>query len=287
MMPPYPLFSIIIPTWNNLQYLKSCIESIEKNSVFEHQIILHVNEGNDGTLEWVRKNGILHTYSSENVGICIAVNTAFSLNCADYVVYMNDDMYVCPDWDKYLWDEITKLNTNCFLFSSTMIEPNDSNNQSVIIADYGKTVDSFKEEELLANLNKLTKHDWFGSSWPPVIIHKTYWKKIGGFSEEFTPGMYSDPDLSMKMWQQGCRIFKGVGKSKVYHFQEKSTGKVKKNDGRKQFLKKWKLLPSTYYKYYLKMGKDYTGILNDPSKNDLALRINILKAKLLILIIKC
>ena len=33
------MFSILIPTFNNLDYLKLCIDSIKKNSKFEHQII--------------------------------------------------------------------------------------------------------------------------------------------------------------------------------------------------------------------------------------------------------
>ena len=48
------MFSILIPTFNNLDYLKICIESLRKNSNFDHQIIVHVNEGSDGTLEYVK-----------------------------------------------------------------------------------------------------------------------------------------------------------------------------------------------------------------------------------------
>ena len=36
-------FSIIIPTFNNLEYLKLCIKSIRKNSLFDHDIIIHNN----------------------------------------------------------------------------------------------------------------------------------------------------------------------------------------------------------------------------------------------------
>ena len=42
------MFSIIIPTFNNLEYLKLCLKSILKNSKFDHEIIVHINEGNDG-----------------------------------------------------------------------------------------------------------------------------------------------------------------------------------------------------------------------------------------------
>ena len=31
---------------------------------------------------------------------------------------------------------------------------------------------------------------------------------MGGFSEEFFPGTGSDPDLNIKLWNAGVRIFK-------------------------------------------------------------------------------
>ena len=43
-------FSIIIPTYNNFNYLKLCINSIIKNSKFNHEIIVHIN-GYDETTE--------------------------------------------------------------------------------------------------------------------------------------------------------------------------------------------------------------------------------------------
>ena len=34
----------------------------------------------------------------------------------------------------------------------------------------------------------------------------------------FFPGTGSDPDLNMKLWKNGARIFKGINNFKVYHF---------------------------------------------------------------------
>ena len=48
------MFSIIIPTFNNLDYLKLCINSIKKNSAFQHEIIVHVNEGIDGNTQYLK-----------------------------------------------------------------------------------------------------------------------------------------------------------------------------------------------------------------------------------------
>ena len=48
------MFSITIPTLNNLKYLKLCLESLQKNSTYNHEIIVHVNIGSDGTLDFLK-----------------------------------------------------------------------------------------------------------------------------------------------------------------------------------------------------------------------------------------
>jgi glycosyltransferase involved in cell wall biosynthesis len=248
------MFSILIPTWNNLPYLKLCVESIRSHSAYDHQIIIHVNEGTDGTLEWVRFQGLEHGFSSENAGICISMNLAATRARHPYLLYLNDDMYCCPGWDTSLVHEIQRIHTEAFMLSSTMIEPRPSGNSCVIVRDYGLEADTFRREELLETFGGLQKQDWSGSTWPPTLIHRKYWDITGGYSIEFSPGMSSDDDLSMKMWKAGCRIFLGIGQSRVYHFQCKSTGRVVRNDGRRQFLMKWGINQSTFRRLYLKMG---------------------------------
>ena len=49
------MFSIIIPTYNNLLYLQLCLKSLKKNSYRKHETIIHVNDGSDGTLDFVKK----------------------------------------------------------------------------------------------------------------------------------------------------------------------------------------------------------------------------------------
>src|ERR1051326_1279511 len=112
-------FSILIPTWNNLDYLKLCINSLRKNSFYKHQLIVHVNEGKDGSLEWVKEqNDIDYSFSKENIGVCYALNNCRTLAGTDYILYINDDMYACPSWDKELNDEIEKIGHNYFFLSS-------------------------------------------------------------------------------------------------------------------------------------------------------------------------
>ncbi len=68
------MFSILIPTWNNLDHLKLCIDSIRRHSAWPHQIIVHVNDGSDGSADWVRSQGWRRPSATHNIGICLAVN---------------------------------------------------------------------------------------------------------------------------------------------------------------------------------------------------------------------
>lgn len=254
-------FSILIPTWNNLELLKVCIAGIKKNSKFSHQIIIHVNEGTDGTLEWVKQQQVSFTHSVKNAGVCFALNAAASLASTDYIVYMNDDMYACPGWDTALWNEIQTIGHEYFFLSGTMIEPAGDNPASITPHAYGLSAASFNEVALLNEYNTFVKNDWSGAGWPPNVVHKKLWDLTGGYSIEFSPGFYSDPDFCMKLWQCGVRIFKGVSQSRVYHFQSKSTARVVANNGRQMFASKWGIPSSFLYKEILRMGEPYTGPL--------------------------
>ena len=102
------MFSIIIPTFNNLEYLKLCLKSIQKNSKFDHEIIFHINEGNDGTLEYLKNQEYKMSFSKENAGVCVGFNKATALATRKYIVLAHDDMYFCPNWDVVFADEIKK-----------------------------------------------------------------------------------------------------------------------------------------------------------------------------------
>ncbi|HAZ00628.1 MAG TPA: family 2 glycosyl transferase [Marinilabiliales bacterium] len=268
-------FSLLIPTWNNLAFLKKCIESIRKNSILKLQIIVIVNEGNDGTLPWLEnQNDVDYIHAQKNIGICYALNIARSMIKSEYIVYINDDMYLLPNWDVELFNEIKQLGTKSFMLSCTMIEPTDSGNPSVVVKDFGNDLAHFDEKSLLNEYPKLTISDWNGGTWPPNVVHTDMWDLVGGLSVEFTPGMYSDPDFSKKLFDAGVRIFKGKGTSLVYHFGSKSTNRIKKNNGRKTFILKWGLTSKTFTQQYLKLGQPFYGYVETPRLSFISSLIN-------------
>ena len=282
------MFSILIPTFNNLNYLITCINSIKKNSSFNHQIIVHINEGSDGTLEYIRNNNFEYTFSNKNIGMPKALNAAAKLSKMDYILISHDDFYFCPGWDFELFDCVNTIGHNNFYLSSTMVGAGQ------IKFDAGQTFNDFNESKLLNNLDKIKTIDFQGTTKCPGLVHKNVWKRVGGWSEEFSPTGGDDSDFAMKLWKIDIRIFKGLGKSLAYHFGSITTRKKDKSlstylgsRGNKIFLKKWSLSINFFEKFYLKSGLDvnkklifneYDGPLNEPKK-DYLYYFEILKVK--------
>ena len=263
------MFSILIPTFNNLEYLKLCIKSLQKNSYFNNQIICHVNIGEDGTIEFLKKNNIDYSFTPYNSGICEGINKASKLTKHEYYLYAHDDFYFCPKWDHILFNEVKKIGHNNFYLSGTMM------NQGQIQFNCGNTPHEFNEKKFLEEYKDYNFYDFQGSTWAPSLVHKDIWDKVGGLSEEYFPGTGSDPDFNMKLWKLGIRIFKGINDFKVYHFgsivlREKIKKLSKKkygSIGAKIFLIKWGITIKFFKKFYLKSNTKFENKLENPNKN--------------------
>jgi glycosyltransferase involved in cell wall biosynthesis len=257
-------FSILIPTYKNLEYLELTINSLKKNSTYDHEVIVHNNSNDHKTEIFLKTNSILFTSSQENIGLCSAVNAAYKKSTKDLIVYAHDDMYFLPKWDFYILDEIKKRKDNFYYFSSTQIGKNAaSKNEKInhIFYDAGDNIYNFNEQKLLREFETLKFYDLQGSHWAPHVVHRKIWDRAGGYSEDFNPGYASDPDFNMKLWDLGVRTFRGINLSRVYHFGSLTTRKrkiVKKNNGKKKFLKKWGISVNLFIKHYLQRGNVYT-----------------------------
>ena len=198
------------------------------------------------------------------------MNTASKKSKFEYILYSHDDFYFCPGWDEVLKNEVDAIGHNNFYLSGIMM------NNGPIKFNAGSDINSFDENKLLNEYKNYNHFDFQGSTWAPHLLHKNLWERVGGFSEEFFPGTGSDPDLNMKLWNEGVRIFKGVNNCKVYHFGSIVTRKYKNHPtivtesgskGGKIFLLKWGITIKFFKKFYLRSDQKYNGPVNNPNKN--------------------
>ena len=204
--------------------------------------------------------------SDKNYGLCTALNNLVKKAENDFLIFIHDDMYLCPGWEDVIINEIKSHKDYNFYLSGVMIEKINGH----INYNFGDNYRNFDEENLLKKYNQFKFKDIQGADKNPSVVHINLWKKVGGLSEEFNPGDASDPDFVLKLWNSGVRIFKGLSDFRVYHFGSMTTRKNKNinlNKGSQIFLKKWGFTYKFFQKHYLKHHTEYLGPLTEPKKN--------------------
>lgn len=90
----WPLVDVIMPTWNNREYLEPCLRSLfreqEGAQIFRLWI---VNNGEPGSCDWVAYPGTTILEPGENLGWTRALATAMPFCTAPIVGFMNDDIF--------------------------------------------------------------------------------------------------------------------------------------------------------------------------------------------------
>ena len=226
--------SFIIPSRNNLKYLKQAYESIRKNQSVEHEICIADDASTDGTMEWVlvqmkRDKWLkLHVNKGpERLGHTILYDTLINDYAThDRVMIFHADMYLTPNSDK----EIDKYLKEGVVVSLTRIEPPlHPDGPEKILLDFGIEPEEFKEEELLEtvediqtdrdgikygplSLNQETSEGIFA----PWAIMKSDWDYIGGHDPIFAPQSKEDSDIFNRFHLAGFK-FKQTWGGFVYH----------------------------------------------------------------------
>ena len=208
-------FSILIPSFNDLPYLKLLLESIRRFSEHDHEVVVVTDGSTDGTLEYLAGvAGIKHEHLEQNQGICLATNRAAALATREYLFLANSDMVVGPGWDSALLRHAAARTA----VSATCIEPG-----LVTVAtpfhrrDCGTDAESFSWEAFTAAVRELREDRVEDGVQYPFLLARAAWEDVGGLDGAFSPGPFSDPDLFYRLALNGVDFVR-TRKSLLYHF---------------------------------------------------------------------
>ncbi|WP_106768573.1 glycosyltransferase family 2 protein [Paenibacillus faecalis] len=91
--------SIIIPTYNQLHYLKECIESVVRYTHEPYELIIIDNASVDGTTEYLKSaKGMRFRINQENLGFAGAVNQGLMMARGTTLLILNNDAVVTSNW---------------------------------------------------------------------------------------------------------------------------------------------------------------------------------------------
>jgi len=242
-----PLVSIIIPVYNQFTFTYHCLESI-KNTIKDipYEIIIADDCSTDLTRD-IQK-------ISENINVVRnTTNLRFLKNCNNatkeargtYIVFLNNDTVVQPDWLSSLLSIIEK-NEKVGLVGSKLIYANGLLQEAGGIiwndassCNYGKSCDPNNSD-----FNYVKEVDYISGC--SILIRASLWQQLGGFDEYFAPAYFEDTDLAFQVREAGYKVVYQPS-SVVIHYEGISngtnvtTGQKKYQEINKiKFAKKWK-----------------------------------------------
>ncbi|UNL94672.1 glycosyl transferase [Paenibacillus polymyxa] len=198
------LSSIIILTYNKLDYTKECIESIRNyTDQGTYEIIVVDNASNDGTQEWIQsQDDIFDICNESNLGFPKGCNQGIDVAQGDNIVLLNNDVVVTPGWLDILLNALYSSEDNGAVGPVTN---SASNYQTVPVAYQSKN-------EMLAFATKYNRPD--NTKWEQrlrligfcMVIKREVVDKVGLLDEMFSPGNYEDDDYSCRINQSGYKL---------------------------------------------------------------------------------
>lgn len=195
-----PKVSVIIPCYNQENYLKDAIESL-KGDYTDYEVIV-INDGSTNpnaqdVIESVCKSGI-KLINQANQGVCFSRNNGIDIAQGEYILPLDADDKID---NRYLKEAVDILDNNPDI--------------GIITCD----AEFFGERSGLVNLkepavfNMLSQNQIHNTS----MFRKSDWLKVGGYKEEFFEGC-EDWDFWLSLIEAGVGVYKI---NKVYFWYRK------------------------------------------------------------------
>ena len=105
-----PDVTIVIPNYNGIAYLGACLRSVEKQEGVSAEVLIVDNGSTDGSQEYIRTEfpACRLICLEKNYGFCRAVNEGFRYAGSEYVILLNNDTEIEPDFALRLLASIKK-----------------------------------------------------------------------------------------------------------------------------------------------------------------------------------
>lgn len=218
-----PLVSIVIPSYNSMSLIKSCLENILHITYQPLEIIIVDDGSTDGSDTYIEDQTKTYSHlklirNNKNSGPSFTRNNGIKHAQGKYIALLETDMEVEPNWLEPL---VTELEDNLEL-GAVQSKVLDLYQRDVIAADgvfydphtfwvvchgCGMPKDS-------ANERKLVSIGAVG-----CVIRKSVLDTIGGFDEKIVHNI-DDIDLGWRIWLTGHKII-FIPESVTYHWTMK------------------------------------------------------------------
>lgn len=215
MNPPSVTMQIL--NYNGIQYLKDCLDSILATDYENFEVIVIDNASIDGSPDFIKKNypQIKLVENEKNYGFAKALNINSHSIRSEYLVFLNNDVKVEPNWLKILIScmeqnpKVAAANPK-MLFLQNRKQVNSAGGNCDI---YGVGWNRGNGEVDNGQYDKV--EEVFYANGAALVIKKIAWLSVGSFDEDYF--LYGeDLDWCWRARLKGFEILY-VPEAKIYH----------------------------------------------------------------------
>lgn len=209
-----PRVAVIIPTKNNVAVLKTCIESLEKTTYRNYEVVIVDNESDDEeTLEFFRqaRHRVLRIPNPGRGFSFAAVNNRAAEQIdADYLLFLNNDTeVVAPEWLSQMAGYLGM--TGVGAVGARLRFPNGTIQHAGIVHGYynGMAGPAFKL--LPASNHGYLSYTMVGRNYSAataacLLTRRDLFLELGGFDEQTFAVAYNDVDYCYRLRASGHRV---------------------------------------------------------------------------------
>lgn len=243
--------SIVIPTHNGLELLKSAIYAIRQHTdpaSTPYEIIVVDNASADGTGEWCARERLTCVSMPVNAGFPTACNKGLRAANGEYLMLLNNDVTVSGGWLEALLEALLSRSdvgivgpvTNYASGRQQVEYPFDSK------PDFHRAAKEalVREAQGYAPIMRLVGFC--------MLMRRLVYERIGELDERFSPGHYEDDDYCFRTRMHGFNLL--MCKNVFVHHEGSASFKreepwrvqelVARN--REQFIAKWNVDPANF-----------------------------------------
>lgn len=216
--------SIVIPNWNGRQLLLDCLASLKTQTYSDYRTYVVDNGSADGSVAMIETlfPEVVVIALPHNLGFAAAMNIGFRRCAGQYLIALNNDTTVAPDWLQVLVGTMAARPE--IDFAASMILCHDDRSIIDCIGDgYGWAGLPFKigDRRMVAEQYR-EPFEVLSACAAASIYRRRVVDAVGGFDDDFFAYL-EDIDLSLRARLAGFRCF-AIPDAVVYHVGSASTG---------------------------------------------------------------
>lgn len=197
--------TLVVVNWNGLDNIKGLVQSLKKQTFKEFDLLVSDNGSTDGSIEWMRKNGVKFVENGENLGFPKGANAGLKRVRTKYVGVLNDDMRLEPDCLEKLI-RVLENDPRAASVQPKLLTWDGKHIESLgLIVTYGSFVATKGRGMKYRREPKANLVEVLGTGGGCSLYRTDAIRKVGFFDGDYTPGYYEDMDLSFKLRRAGYR----------------------------------------------------------------------------------